>query len=290
VARAKVINVEFNYTPFVGDFTVGKPVKTVPGKVVVFINNVPHSTQEVVARDVPVTSDGVVGSAVRIPGDSMGPSLRRGKNRIRVEFVPAIPKAAYLVQFRTTTVHDGTAELIGADALKATTKTEERIENEDMVGKGVSQQAFVADFSVEKPWHSLPAITELTDADKAALAALVTARAQAFKPDFTAVLQMLKVAAAHDAKVDVAQVRKARHLPKAHAAGVRVEAPAAETLQFILTGNAEVVVTNAAHNLFPLDPKAIKRLKGAEARTLGVLYPPHLVAVRDTSGTWAWVN
>ncbi len=40
LTRAAVINVEFKFTPFIGDPAKDMEVMTVPGKAVVFINNV----------------------------------------------------------------------------------------------------------------------------------------------------------------------------------------------------------------------------------------------------------
>ena len=41
LAPAAVINVEFKFTPFVGDPAKDDKVTTVPGKAAIFINNVP---------------------------------------------------------------------------------------------------------------------------------------------------------------------------------------------------------------------------------------------------------
>ena len=47
LTRAAVINVEFKFTPFVGDPAKDQEVMTVPGKAVVSINNVTIAEQEV---------------------------------------------------------------------------------------------------------------------------------------------------------------------------------------------------------------------------------------------------
>jgi hypothetical protein len=39
-ALADVVNVEFKFTPYIGDAATAKQVETVPGKAKVFINNV----------------------------------------------------------------------------------------------------------------------------------------------------------------------------------------------------------------------------------------------------------
>ena len=47
LAPAAVINVEFKFTPFVGNPAKDEKVTTVPGKADVFINNVPFAEQDV---------------------------------------------------------------------------------------------------------------------------------------------------------------------------------------------------------------------------------------------------
>ena len=47
LASAKVINVEFNFSPYVGDPAKADHVEIVPGKASVFINNVPIASQEI---------------------------------------------------------------------------------------------------------------------------------------------------------------------------------------------------------------------------------------------------
>ncbi|MEO6970328.1 MAG: hypothetical protein ABI217_05490, partial [Chthoniobacterales bacterium] len=89
LAPAAVINVEFKFTPFVGDPAKDQEVTTVAGKAVVFINNVMIAEQELRAEKSPVLfDDHEVSAAVWVPMSSAGPVVRKGKNKIRIEFTP----------------------------------------------------------------------------------------------------------------------------------------------------------------------------------------------------------
>ena len=74
-ARATVINVEFKFTPFVGDPEKDEKVTTVAGRAAIFINNVPASEQEVHADDLPVLfEEHEVAPAIWVPMSSVGPA------------------------------------------------------------------------------------------------------------------------------------------------------------------------------------------------------------------------
>ena len=77
-AGATVINVEFKFTPFVGDPEKDEKVTTIEGKAAIFINNVPASEQEVHADDVPVLfEEHEVAPAVWVPMSSVGPIVHK---------------------------------------------------------------------------------------------------------------------------------------------------------------------------------------------------------------------
>lgn len=85
LTRAAVINVEFKFTPFVGDPAKDEKVTTVPGKATVFINNVPFAEQEVREEELPVLfEEHEVAPSLWIPMSSVGPVVRKGKNKIRI--------------------------------------------------------------------------------------------------------------------------------------------------------------------------------------------------------------
>ena len=101
LASAGVLNIEFNFSPFIGDPQKSDHVEIVAGKATVFINNVPVAGQEIQKHEVPVLFDNrEIGTAVWVPASSMGPALRKGKNKIRIEFVPANAKEPYDAQLR----------------------------------------------------------------------------------------------------------------------------------------------------------------------------------------------
>ena len=295
LASAKVINVEFNFSPFVGDPLKSDHVEIVAGKAAVFINNVPVAEQEIQKREVPVLFDNrEIGSAVWVPASSMAPALRKGKNKIRIEFVPANAKTPYDAQLRWASVTDQvTRTEKGPGQMSATNQSDEGADNRKKnVGKIVFEREFVADFAADLPWHHFPPVTALTDADRQELAALVVARAESFKPDFASAYQMLKGASTPGLQLDLAGIQKSKILNKGYAAGIRVLPVSADKLDFVITGNPEVVVRSKTGNLYTSDPKAFARIKGDEvqmglAMVLGVLYPPQLVAVRDAAGKWS---
>ncbi len=296
LAAAAVLNVEFKFTPFVGDPTRSDHVETVPGQAAVFINNVLIAEQEVHKREVPVLFDNrEIGAAVWVPASSMGPILRRGKNRIRVEFIPANATAPYVAQLSWASVTDQvTRTENGPGQFSATNQSAEGVDSKQAAGKVILEREFVADFASDRPWHHFPSVTALSDGDRQALAALVAARAATFKPDFSSAYQLLKGADTPGVELNVAGIEKSRILHKAYAAGVRIVVPPSEQLDFVITGNPEVMIRARTGNLFQIDPKAIGRIKGDElqmgvAMVLGVLYPPRLVAVRDGAGKWSVV-
>lgn len=293
LVSAKVLNIEFNFTPYVGDPAKAKQVETVPGKAAVFINNVPIAEREVEKETVPVLFDNrEIGPAVWVPAGSMGSALRQGKNKIRIEFVPANAKAPYEAQLRWASVTDKvTRTEKGPGQVSETNQSDQGADVKKSVGKVVFEREFVADFATDQPWHHFPPITALTDADKQQLAALVAARAELFKPDFSKAYQFLKDARTPGMQLNLAGIQKSKVLDKGYAAGLRVGVLPADKLDFILTGNPEVVIRGKSGELFQIDPNAIRRLKGDELQmglsmVLGVMYPPQLVVVRDAAGKW----
>ena len=81
-------------------------------------------------------------------------------------------------------------------------------------------------------------------------------------------------------------------LDKAWAAGVRIDAPAADQLEATLTGNAEVVLRRTNGDLFrPADAARFEKIKGEDARAcagfaLFAAFPPRMVVVRNPGGAW----
>lgn len=293
LASAAVISLEFNFTPFVGNPAKADHVQTVPGKASLFINNVPIGNQDIDKQDTPVLFENKeIGAAVWLPSSSMGQALRKGKNKLRIEFVPADAKTPYDMQLRWASVTDQEKRTEKAGAVTATNQSDEGADyRKAVVGKLVVEREFSADFAADLPWHHYAAVNALTDADKQALAALVAQRAELFKPDFAAAYQFLKTASTPGMQLDLAGIKKAKILDKAYAAGLRMASPPADKLDFALTGNPEVIVRSATGNLFPLDPKALGRIKGDELQmglsmVLPVLFPPQLAAVRDSAGKW----
>jgi hypothetical protein len=289
LAPAAVINVEFKFTPFEGDPTKDEKVTTVPGKAAVFINNVPFTEQEVREEQVPVLfEEHEVAPSVWVPMSSVGPVVRKGKNKIRIEFTPNDPAKSYRAQLRWASVMDTATEETEPGNVRATNQANEGVdERKALKGKVVFEREFVADFGLDLPWHHYPPVTSLTEEEKQKIARLLQARADWFKPDFTALYKAIE--ANESLKVD--DVRKAKCLETAYQAGVRVKAPELGELEFITTGGPEVVVRRKSGTLFGLDEKTLAPVKDEETQTcvgmtLSMIYPGRLVAVRRPDGMW----
>ena len=289
LASAAVLNVEFKFTPYTGDLKEDH-VQTVPGKAQVFINNVQITEQEVRKETVPVLFDErEVAPSIWVPVQSLGPVLRKGKNSIRIDFQPSNVKAPYHAQLSWASVMDqSTEEETSSGTIKSTNQSGEGMDAKQATGKVVFERDFVADFAADLPWHHYPPITALSDADKHQLAELVTARAGPFKPGFADIYRSLE----GKEEIRVAEIKKAKCLDKAYAAGIRVAAPTFEELDFAVTGSPEVLVQRKGGALYDLGgSKAFERIKDGETQmcaavALSIAYPPHLAFVRTPAGAW----
>ena len=289
-APAKVLNVEFKFTPFTGD-PKNDTVEVVAGTAHVFLDDVPVADQPVEKHEVPVLFDArEIAPAVWVTADSLGPILRKGKNTIRFVFEPTDPQASYRAQLRWASVVDRAKETREPGRSTSTNQSDEGVDDKAANGKLVMEHEFTADFAVDQPWHHLPPVTTLTDDDRVALGALVNERVEWFKPDFTQVYKAL-VGTPH---VDLNEIRKKKCLEAAHKAGVHVTAVPSTELDYVTTGGPEVVVRAKRGELYPPDQAAFARIKGDELQmcagmALARVYPKQLVAVRTPGGTWVVV-
>jgi len=287
VAFAGMINMEFKFTPYVGDPKADE-VETVAGKAQVFLNNVPVNDQDVDKKKVPVLFESRdISPAVWVPASTLGPGLRKGKNKIRFEFEPADGKTAYQAVLSWAGVTDGVTSESKPGKYSATNQAGEGRETKKAKGKVMLEREFIADFAADLAWHHYPAVAAVTDADKQKIAALLKARAEAFKPNFENVYALLK---GRDG-VDLAEIRKGKFLDAAYAAGVRIAAPAPAELDFVVTGNPEVMVRRRSGQLFPLETQPFDKIKDQEKQmgagmTLFAVYPPQLAVVRTPKGDW----
>ena len=286
-AMAAVINFEVQFTPFVGDLVMSE-VQTVPGKALIYLNNVLIAEQDVEKKSVPVMFDNrEIAAAVWVPVKSLGGLVRKGKNMVRIEFVPADSKVSYQSRLQWNEVTDQFKEQRSGGAASSTNRGGEGMETKKSQGKIVLERDFTGDFATELPWHKYPSVSVLNDDDKQKLAALVRDRAEAFKPNFDAIYKILGA----KPEIQVAQIRKVGCLEKAHAAGVRVPTPDAAELEFATTGSAAVVIGRKSGWLYPFDEKAFARLKGEQLQmcagiALSVAYPPRLVVAKTPDGRW----
>jgi hypothetical protein len=290
MATAKIINVEFKFTPFVGDPAKAKTVETVPGKASVYVNNVLIAEKEVGKQEVPVLfEEREIAPSVWLPVHTLGPVLRKGKNSIRIEFEPADPKTQYRAQFRWASVTDQAATSEdSAGRIRETNQTGEGVDDRKAAGRVVFEREFDADFAADLSWHHYPAVKSLSDDDRKALARIVKERADSFKPDFAAAYKMLE----GNRNINLPGIKKIKCLNKGYAAGVRVGSQPLDQLDFVTTGNPEVVIRSKTGALFfPLDPNALDRIKDDQVQmcimmVFSALYPPRLIVVRSASGRW----
>lgn len=289
LARAAVINVEFKFTPFLGDPAKDEKVKAVPGKAAVFINNLPFAEQEVRADELPVLFEAhEVSTAVWIPISSAGPVVRKGKNKIRIEFTPNDAAKPYRAQLRWASVMDTATEEEEPGMTRSTNQANEGVDDrKDLKGKVIFEREFTADFALDLPWHHYPPVTSLTEEDKQKIAALLKTRAEWFQPDFAGLYKALE----ENESLKVDDVRKAQCLEAVYKAGVRLTPPAAGELNFTTTGGPEVVVTKKTGTLFGLDEKTFAPIKDEETQmcagiALSMIYPGKLMAVRKPDGAW----
>ena len=286
-ATAAIINFEVQFTPFTGDIKAAE-VQTVPGKAFVYLNNVPIAEQDVERKNVPVLFDNrEIAPAVWVPVKSLGGLVRKGKNTLRIEFVPADANAVYQSRLQWNEVTDSVRQTGGGGGGTSTNRGGEGMETKKSQGKAVFEREFAGDFATELPWHKYSSVASVSDDDKQKLAALIKGRAEAFKPKFGAIYQILGT----KPELQVAEIRKIGCLEKAHAAGVRVPVPVATELEFATTGTAAVVVSRKSGWLYPFDQKTFARVKGEQVQmcagiALSVAYPPRLVAAKTPDGKW----
>lgn len=248
LSMAGVINIEFKFTPFVGDPATAKTVETVPGKASVYVNNVPIAEKEVAKEEVPVLfEDHEIAATVWVPVSSLGPVVRKGKNTIKIDFVPTDSKLQYRAQLRWASVIDKTSTTESKPGrVTETNQAGEGVDDRKVTGRVVLEREFVADFAADLPWHHYPAVTSLGDDDRKTLVKIVKDRADAFKPDFAAVYRM----AEGKSGVDLPGIKKMKCFAKGYAAGVRVGFPSLDQIDFVTTGNQEVVLRGKTGDLF----------------------------------------
>ena len=292
-SHARVLNVEFMFTPFVGDPRTSDQVTTVAGRARVFVNGIPAVEQDIGAESVPVRSEaGEIAPSVRLPVESLGAILRRGPNRIRVEFDPKDPGRKYRAQLRWAEVTDEAVESPTATAVSTTNQAGVGVDERAGRGPLVIEREFDAPFALDRPWHHAAPVTSLTPDDRASLMAFVNDRLQAYTPDFARVYALLEGAPG----IDVAAARELRCIERAHAAGLRIVGPTARTLEILTTGHAEVVLRATDGPLYrPVDPSVVAKIPGQDVRmcaslTLMRAFPPRLLVVRDAKGGWRVVE
>lgn len=288
LAAGAVLNIEFKFTPFVGD-TKQNQVETVAGKARVYINNVFFGEQSVTQQKAAVQFDSrEVTPSVWVPGTVMGAALRKGRNRIRIEFEPADSKRPYRAQLRWASVTDQIDTSASNSKQTATNQSNEGVEEKNATGKVSFEREFNADFATELPWHKYPAVTTLSDSDRRELESIVKSRADAFKPNFAALYTMLK----DKPGIDLAQIQKMKCLDEAYQAGVRVIAIDSRQLDLQITGNPEVMIRAKSGDLFrPADMRMFEKIKEPEVRDcagalLFMLYPSRMAAVKTPAGKW----
>lgn len=289
LAPAAIINVEFKFIPFVGDPATDEKVTTVPGKAVIFINNVPFDEREVRLEQLPVLpGEHEIAPAIDLSMSSVGPVVRKGTNKIRIEFTPNDTNTSYRARWQWDEMTDEGMEEGVPGSEPAPNQTKGGVDDrKEVKGKVAFEREFTADFAFDLPWHRYPPVVSLTEEEKQKIAALLHTRAGWFKPDFAEVYQAIE----ENESLKADDVRKAKCLEAAYQAGLRVNAPQVGDLEFVTTGGPEVVIRRAKGTLFGLDEKTLAPVKDEEVQmcagmVLSVLYPGRLAAVRKPDGSW----
>jgi hypothetical protein len=229
-----------------------------------------------------------IAPSVWIPGSSLGAALRKGKNTIRIEFVPANATKQYNARLSWAYVMDQSTEKSDGGHFEATNQSGVGQEDKSAQGTSVFQREFVTNFATDLPWHHYAPVVSISDEDKQSLTLLVKNRSELFKPKFEALYKLIGTNQA----LSLDELKKAKCLDKAYAAGIRVVAPAQNLLEFTTTGNPEVVISRKdASPLYPFNQKTFSKIKGDEmqmcaAMALSVAYPSRFVVVRSPAGVW----
>jgi hypothetical protein len=288
-AVAGVINVEFKFTPFLGDPAKNSQVETVPGNAKVFINNVMLAEQEIRQQSVPVLfEERDIAPSVWVEAAGLGSRIRKGKNTIRIEFEPTKGNASYQARLAWASVMDQTTKQEEPGRYRETNESGQGATTKQAVGKVAMEREFTADFAADVPWHHYPPATSLTNEDKDRVRLLIADRVNFFKPNFSSIYRFLE----GNKEFKVKEARRVKCLDKAYAVGIRVSAPARDQLDFVMTGNPEVVVQRRGGDLFTIEnTDRIGRVGDDDMQMcagliLAVTYPSRLVVVRNPSGVW----
>ena len=280
----KVLNVEFNFAPYTGD-TKADEVQTVPGTATVYVNGIMVASQVIKQDTVPVLFDErEIAASVWVPTQSLGSLLRKGKNRIRVEFAPSVA-TPYKAQLHWAQVTDQVQEEDTPGSSRSTNQANEGVETKDAKGKLTMEREFDADFATAQPWHAYPAVTTLTGDDKQK-SALAVERAGWFALDFAGIYTAL----AGNEGIEVAQVRAAKCLdavtPPACASGHPRPAPTTSRPRAAppssCSRRARCSTTSIAAAFEKVTDEDVQMCAGM---VLGTIYQ-RLIAVRTPDGTW----
>lgn len=288
---ASGINFEIKFTPFVGNPATDDSVKTIAGKAQVFLNNVFISEQEIGSRELPVMFDErEIAPAIWLPVESLGTLLRKGKNTVRIEFMPNDDMVLYHTQLSWAEVNDQSTKTELADGFSASNQSGEGKEIKGAQGKAIVEKEFSADFATDQPWHHGPVVTALGEDDSRQLLKLINERVELFKPQFEGIYKILEMPHA-GMQVDLAEIRKSGCLDKAYDAGVRIAARTIDDVEFELSGNQEVVIKGKAGMLYPLKPEDLANVRGEENQmcvgmVLFMAYPPQMIVIKNASGAW----
>ncbi len=283
---AKDLNVEFKFTPFLGDPATVDYVETIPGKAAVYVNNALINKLLITQEKLPVLfEEREIAPSVWLPVESLGPLLRKGKNTLRIEFTPTNTQTSYRAQLSWATVTDQvTTEDNNSGSTMSTNQTGGGIENKQVTGSIVFEREFRADFAQDLPWHHYPPITALSDEDKQRLINLIKTRAALFQPEFSGVYQLLK----DKLNINLAEIQKSKCLEKAYAEGMRVTALPMDQLEFVTPGTPEVFVRGKEGSIYGVSLP--QKLSDQDLMCAGLifssLYPDSLAMIRPPAGDW----
>ena len=295
LATPAVVNVEFNFSPYTGNPDKEDVIVFVPGQARLFINGLPFAEVEVRQQKYKIIfSDREISSApVNLTGESFGASLRKSKNMLRVEFVPADSKRPYTAELAWASVTDAPAETRDARGVVSSTNLSQKgKERKAAQGTAVFEREFQADFAIDRPWHRYPPVKDLSEADRQQIRTVVAQRLDALQPDFKVLYEWLERNG-----FKVAEIRKQKILEQIRASGLRIRVADAARLEFVLGSGPAVMVkgTGGAPVYRPQNPQVLSKIadKGEQDFAMSILpqvFPARLLVARAPSGAWEAVD
>lgn len=294
VALAEVINRELRFSPYAGTLSAETPVTSLPGRIVVQLNQIPISDEREPARELTLSPVSNRPTAVLwLPLHQSDRFLRERDNTLRLRFIPDELQRPYTAWSEWNGVSDRTIESEerqsdGSLRVTSTNVVELEVDQRQHHGELVIERRFDAPWVTSQPWQHQPAITSLSDADSTALRQMVQERRRLFLNDLPAAYAAMP----RDAGVELAVLQQNRCLEQARESGMTLGDPDGQEVRLRTTGGPVVVAEGSSGELFPRTfPAAFGEQLNVEQTlcitgALAVALPRWMLFVRSTEGRW----